>query len=276
MKQVKGRPCPWLNSEIKSQMNHRDRLLRKARKTNKEEDWSAYKLSRNRVTNNVRKTKNQYHRNVLKEHSSCPKAFWTKLKQLYPTKDTNSQYKTSFKVSEDISTTDSKTIANSFCSYFSTIASKLKITAFPLKNFVWSPPIDIEKRTTSRFVFQPVSRSFILKQLKKLSRNKACGDDNLPPGMLKDTADIIASPLTCIVNLSLESGMVPTDWKVAVVTPLYKSGSHSEKGNYRPISVLPILSKILEKAVHAQVISYFETNNLFCKFQFGYTKDHGN
>ena len=88
--------------------------------------------------------------------------------------------------------------------------------------------------------------------------------------MLKDTADIIASPLTCIVNLSLESGMVPTDWKVAVVTPLYKSGSHSEKGNYRPISVLPILSKILEKAVHAQVISYFETNNLFCKFQFGY------
>ena len=113
-----------------------------------------------------------------------------------------------------------------------------------MKNFVWSPPIDIEKRTTSRFVFQPVSRSFILKQLKKLSRNKACGDDNLPPGMLKDTADIIASPLTCIVNLSLESGMIPTDWKVAVVTPLYKSGSHSEKGNYRPISVLPILSKI--------------------------------
>ena len=116
----------------------------------------------------------------------------------------------------------------------------------------------------------PVDKSFVVKNLKKLKRDKACGHDKFPPGMLKDSASVIAAPLTQIINLSLESGTVPKDWKLAKVTPLFKSGSLIDMQNYRPISVLPTLSKILEKAVHSQLITYLEENHLLNRSQFGF------
>ena len=98
-----------------------------------------------------------------------------------------------------------------------------------------------------RFVVKEVSEAAVHKELTNLKRKKATDIDNLPPGMLKDTAPILAKPLTFLINLSLKTGIVPTDWKVANVIPLHKSGSYSTKDNYRPILVLPTLSKILEK-----------------------------
>ena len=70
--------------------------------------------------------------------------------------------------------------------------------------------------------------------------------------------------------MSLKTSMVPTVWKNAKITPIYKSGPTNNTENYRPISVLPVLSKVLEKATHAQLIKYLEDNNLISKFQFGY------
>lgn len=69
-----------------------------------------------------------------------------------------------------------------------------------------------------------------------LKRRKATGLDNFPPGLLKDAAPVIARPLTFIINLSLESGTVPTEWKEAKVLPFLKSGSSAKIDNYRPIS----------------------------------------
>ena len=75
---------------------------------------------------------------------------------------------------------------------------------------------------------------------------------------LKDAAGVIAKPLTFIINLSLETGVVPTEWKMAKVIPIFKSGSMAEIDNYRPISILPTLSKILEKMVHKQLMKHLE------------------
>ena len=68
----------------------------------------------------------------------------------------------------------------------------------------------------------------------------------------------IAKPISYIINLSLQSGQVPTEWKTAQVIPLHKSGSKNDYNNYRPISILPVISKILEKAVHQQLMQYLE------------------
>ena len=75
----------------------------------------------------------------------------------------------------------------------------------------------------------------LLTELKILNGRKATGLDNLPPGLLKDAAGVIAKPLTFIINLSLETGVVPTEWKMAKVIPIFKSGSLAEIDNYRPI-----------------------------------------
>ena len=114
---------------------------------------------------------------------------------------------------------------------------------------------------------------FVERELKSLKRRKAAGCDNLPPGILKDAAYALSSPLTHLINLSLTTGLVPNKWKIAKVTPIHKKGNTNDYNNYRPISVLNTCSKILERAVHKQLIDYLETNDLLSKTQFGYKKN---
>ena len=80
--------------------------------------------------------------------------------------------------------------------------------------------------------------------------------------MIKDAAHFIAPSLTYIFNLSLEIGRFPDALKVAKVTPLYKKGSKDDPGNYRPISVLPVIAKVLEKLVNGRLMDYLESNNI--------------
>ena len=110
------------------------------------------------------------------------------------------------------------------------------------------------------------------RELRKLKRHKSTGVNTLPPGMLKDVAPVIAPALAYIINLSLRTGQVPNEWKIAQVLPLHKGGNKDDFNNYRPISILPVLSKILEKAVHQQLMEYLETNNLLSDLQFGYRR----
>ena len=116
----------------------------------------------------------------------------------------------------------------------------------------------------------PVDTEFRQFQLKSLKRKKAIGLDQLPSSLLKDSANEIAIPLAHIINLSLNSTSIPTSWKRAKVIPVFKNGSAEDVSNYRPISVLPILSKIMERAVFTQLSEYLETNKLLTKCQFGY------
>ena len=78
----------------------------------------------------------------------------------------------------------------------------------------------------------------VIKNLKNLSRKKATGPGNLPPGILKDVAVIIAKPLCHIINISMKNGIIPSAFKLGKITPIYKSGSKHEMDNYRPITGL--------------------------------------
>ena len=98
------------------------------------------------------------------------------------------------------------------------------------------------------------------------------GLDEIPPLFLKDTAYVISKSLAHIINCSLMSGVVPNDFKRVRVVPVCKSSAHENFGNYRPISVLPAISKILEKCVHSQLIEHLEENNLLSQNRFGFCK----
>ena len=93
--------------------------------------------------------------------------------------------------------------------------------------------------------------------------------------LLKIAANIVAPSLTHLVNISLETGLIPSDFKIARVTPVYKGkGSKWEESNYRPISVLPTLAMILEKEVQKQTLDYFILHDLISIDQFAYLKNH--
>ena len=247
-KRVKGSQSQWLSTDIKDVMNDRDKMLRRARKSKCEHDWASYRHFRNKCTNKVKKAKAARYQTLLGENSKNPRHFWKILKKLFPTKST----------------------------FFTKIGNVIKTKAIFLRDFTWSQPETYIRTTKERFKFSYVSVLFVQKELLSLKRNKSPGIDNLPPSLppnlLKDGAREIAKPLWHLINQSLTESVVPTEWKHPKITPIHKSGTLENPDNYRPISVLPALSKILEKAVHQQLISYLEKHNLLSDKPFGYRK----
>ena len=108
----------------------------------------------------------------------------------------------------------------------------------------------------------------------KLNSNKATGLDLIPSRFLKDGAMFITTPLTYIVNLSISSSQIPDDLKTARITPIYKKNSKMEAGNYRPVSILSIISKIFEKVVYEQLDHYLSENKLLYEFQSGFRSSY--
>ena len=250
-------------------MNNRDKQLRAFRRKKSDENWTAYKALRNRVNIEIRKSKSTFYKDLLNENANKPDKFWKTLKEIYPKQSTSN---TSSFLIGDVLTTDKSNIANGFCEYFSCVASKLKEKAFVLRDVIWQRKVDRNPRldTDTRFRFEPVTSAEVLGYVKQLKRKKATGIDNLPPGFLKDVAINICNPLTFVINLSLATGSIPSELKCGKVTPIYKSGQKSDFGNYRPITVLPAVSKVLEKCVRRQLVEYLESNNLLSDNQYGF------
>ena len=269
-KKVKGKPSPWLDAEVKQHMNARDKLLRKAQKSKLEPDWNAYRKHKNFVTNLIKRTKRNFLKNKLEESRSKPEKFWKTVKEVFPvTKSANICTK-SFKI-EEKTVTDKKIIAEGFCKFFANVATTLKKALFPLVNFAWRYNQSSEPNVT-KFKFNKISESEVLKHLKKLKRKYAKGLDNLPSCYLKDIAYVLAKLLTHVINLSLQLGTFPSDLKKARATPVYKSGAQNIFDNCRPISVLPVISKVFEKCVHAQIMNHLESNKLLLENQFRFRK----
>ena len=116
--------------------------------------------------------------------------------------------------------------------------------------------------------------SKIRKHIFNLSPSKATGLDGLSAKLLKVSADIIAPQISAICNTSITTGVFPKEWKQAKVIPLFKSGDSNIFTNYRPISVLPVLSKILERHVHDSLYAYLQKYHMLIDSQSGFRKYH--
>ena len=117
------------------------------------------------------------------------------------------------------------------------------------------------------FSFTPVSKEHVHKMLIGLNSHKATGLDGMPARFIIDSADIICKPLCHIVNLSIQSGEFPCDIKKAKITPIYKKKAKTEAGNYRPVSILSTISKIIEKIACEQLTEYLDSNRLLYELQ---------
>ena len=124
-KTVRGNECKWMNPEIRQKMRERDYYLKRARRSNSENDWSSYRRLRNSVTNMIRISKSKYNKHLLYEQADDPKQFWRHIKACFPVKSKSQDVTKVFKVDE-ISITDKNEISNGFCSYFCSISEKLR------------------------------------------------------------------------------------------------------------------------------------------------------
>ena len=107
-----------------------------------------------------------------------------------------------------------------------------------------------------------------------LNGKKSCGHDNIRPNHLKQCVSSLKDPITHVLNTSIRSGIVPQKLKIAKVIPVYKKDERSDPSNYRPISLLSILDKILEKLICKRLVDFLEEHKLFYKYQFGFRSKH--
>jgi hypothetical protein len=155
-------------------------------------------------------------------------------------------------------------IGNALNDYFSSIGYKLNKTLnTDNQNFPFTP-------NPNGFSFREVDVCRVSHILGKLNNKKKGGVDQIPAFIYKILEPLILSPLTHIINLSISKSVFPDVWKKALVIPIFKGGDPSLPGNYRPISLLPALSKILEKILASQIQEHLEQNKLINNRQFGF------
>ena len=163
-------------------------------------------------------------------------------------------------------------IAFCFNEYFSTIGPKLASNVTGNN----ADPLRFVTPVTNRptFHFQNISALELTTIVAQTKTKKSAGIDGISARSLKDAGDTINESLVGIFNLSLQPGTFPDDWKLARVTPIYKDGSKTECGNYRPISVTSIVAKIFEKLVCGQLRSFMQENNIIIDDQSGFRPLH--
>lgn len=134
----------------------------------------------------------------------------------------------------------------------------------------------VSKRKTSnaKHAFPPITPNQTKRLIEAIPSSKVTCVDGVSSRILKIAAPAIASSLAKLINICIASGTFPTAWKQAKVTPIHKQKSKSGKNNYRPISVLPVLSKIFERHLHNSLSTFLKDNNLLYSFQSAFRKHH--
>ena len=262
---------PWYDDKIDTMKKLRDYYHRRATIGNLAKDWQSYRTTRNKITTLVRQAKKDYYTTMLSQSQGNAKSTWKILKDLLP--KTSSSGVTSLMVDGSL-LTDFKDISNAFNNFFTNISTQLA-TAIKI---VSCSPLDYLSKfipdVNCTFKFKTVYESDVLKLISSIPNGKATGIDNIQVRILKMSAPAIANSLSHLFNMSLSSGQFPSDWKLARITPLFKKGNKTEPGNYRPVSVLPVVSKFIERIVHQQLYRYLTANKLLCEQQSGFRKKH--
>ena len=217
-----------------------------------------YKKARNKATRECRKAKIRMERKVAQQAKDNNKCFWSYIK------DRN---KVRTGVSDLLKADGSKTSSDS--------EKAQVLNDFFQSVFTEEPDGDLPNPPTFEFKEQlndtEITVEEVKKLLSKMKIGKAAGPDNIPPILLVEAADTLATPVSIIFKKSLEHGQLPNEWKQANITPIFKKGSRTAANNYRPVSLTSVLCKAMESLLRNRVMDHLQENDLICKEQHGFT-----
>lgn len=161
-------------------------------------------------------------------------------------------------------------IAEMFNTYFANVTKNSEIPSTHSAQPIMELP-----ETVNTIFLTPVTPDEVLKIINKLKNSMSCGVDGIPDAILKECASFIITPLLDICNSSLIEGKFPDNLKIAKIRPIFKKGEKHNMENYRPISLLSVFSKILEKVMYNRLIPFLESHNILSATQFGFQKGKG-
>ena len=284
---IRNSKPPWLANELIEQMKDRDYFYTKAKRTNNEDDWNIAKFHRNQVNCNIRKAKADFVKDQLKNNEGNGARFWRSIKQIMPSKKgAKNDAKISLQTEDDKNVPGEK-IPDHLNTFFANIGNindspkSIDLTDLSQLPSESSMPHSEEPINQKQHVVSPeedmlnfssVSRAEVEMLVRKINISKSSGINLLSSRLLKDSFLALSDKLTFLFNLSIRTNIFPTQWKKALVIPIPKTGNPHKEENYRPISLLPLPGKILEKLVHTQLTAHLEENALLSDSQFGFRR----
>ena len=255
---VKLRNCPpWLSYDLLKAIRSRNSSYRLARKTGNADHLACYKKKRNRVANMIKSAKSNFFDQL---DPSTPKAFWKTTRYLTKQKSSIPELKDNCGQSITDDTEKATLLNDYFTQCFNTAVPKLDTTSF---NCQYLDPSCCPEELLC-------SEDEVTDLLLSLNTSKANGPDGISATMLKSTAYSIAPGLTKLFNKSISTGQLPSPWKTSSIVPIPKGNDKSSVTNYRPISLLSILSKILERHMYWQIATHLEMYSPNSLHQWGF------
>ena len=262
---------PWISPKLFRCIKRKNELYKIFLNNKSPVNENKYKRYRNKVTKLVRKAKKKYYCKTFRESKNDVKQTWNVI---------NSVLRKSEKSVPSYFTCDSKkvddpqTIANEFNSYFDNCCATALESMPPLESSCNHTPDTYLTDNCQQSIFlNPIKESEIVEICKLLKSSNSYDFNYLNVNILKKIHSII-KPLVYIFNKSIETGSVPTKFKIAKVVPVYKKGDSHLLKNYRPISILPCFSKLIEKCIFNRVYSFLCNNDILSKSQYGFRRNH--
>ena len=218
----------------------------------------------------MRLAKQKYYAEIFEKHKFDIKKTWRSINEIL-LKTKKAHDFPSYLMVDDEKIENSLEIAIKFNDFFVNIGPALseKIKS-PNKSF----DSFLKKQITCTFHFDTLTPNDVLKAIQKLKPKSSTGHDGISTKLLKRAGPTLSTVLALIINQSLFSGIFPDQLKIAKIIPLYKKGDSHVLDNYRPISLLPALSKVFERVVFKQLYTYFTSKKLLYKSQYVFREDH--
>ena len=277
--QLRQKYANWLDSEIKQKMTERDNMREAAKESDNDNDWRNYKQARNHCTKMLQKKKKEFYKKKFENHCSEKnvKGTYDLAKKLMGWG--SSTHPTMFLIKGKIfrKPTD---LANELQKFYTekinNLIRGLKRRGRDPLNFLkiamnnWQGKVNLPS-----FNLREISELETLTYIKKLSNSSAYGRDDLDAVTLKIAAGLLVKPLTHIVNTSLRMSTFANKWKMSKVIPILKSSDSSrlEPSSYRPVSILPVVSKLVERSVQVQMQEHMEREGLISMNSHAYRKN---
>ena len=269
--QMRKNYAPWVNENAKMIMQKKEELHEIWKRTGLKEDEKRYKLQNNFLVRTLRKLKKDFHAGRLRSTVQS-KDVWKAGKEILGWPKAGAP--TALIIDDEL-TSDNKKMAQSTNDYFGKKTKDIS-EAIPHTD---KDPLDytrdfLKNKIFPEFNLPSVTASEVIWIIEKLKNSEACGHDDISTNALKELKYSIAPSLAHIINLSFRTGRYPKIWKTAKIIPLHKNnGEKTDQTKYRPIALLPVFSKIIEKVMARALNKHLESNKLYSDKQHGYRRN---
>ena len=225
---------------------------------------------KNKLTHIIRIAKKNYFKEKFDMHRNNGKKTWETISEILKNKNKQTKVTDTFITSNGVPCTDNTDIANNFNIYFTTVGNTLAANLPQTDN----DPIELIESNPDNFFCIPTTPAEINNIILHSKSKKSTGFDNIDSYIVKQIAPQIVNQLANIFNKSFLTGIVPSKLKIAKVIPLYKTKDPALFSNYRPISLLPFFSKILERLMYNRLYNFLTEHNILSMNQFGFRKNY--